>query len=163
MASEIHHAIDRTRTAQTAPARLRNTAAVEMCLRRRHETPVERSGPDRRTGCRRNMNERMRIARAGFDKAHTMIGVRRQAVGEYAASRSRPYYDEIKMLAGLITGCRHRCRRFTAVPAALTTRIYVDDGLLLVRHGLDPAARRAGRQAFPHKLPECLVQPLRAK
>ncbi len=80
----VDHPVDGSRAANDVSARNRDSAAVEIRLRRRQEAPVQRPGGDGGTDGGRNVNEGMAVRTASLEQADAAARILRQAVRENA-------------------------------------------------------------------------------
>ena len=104
----------------TCPRGMRNRAAVQMRLRRRHETPVERGRADRRADRRRDMNERDGC-RAGPPRSAQRA--RRAARRGGSPARSQPFPPRRRCSRTL----RHRAPSSANSPQIYKCRATLDE------------------------------------
>src|SRR6202012_1352479 len=96
MTPKIDHAVDGAGAADHVAPRNRDSATVQVLLRRGHEAPVEAGHRDPSTHRLRNMDERVPVHRTRFDQGNANVTVFGQTTGEYASRGTGPDNHIIK-------------------------------------------------------------------
>ncbi len=137
LAAKVHHAVDRARPADHAPARQRDAPVVECGLRLGHEAPVERRPGNRRGNRRGNMDEGMAIFAARLEETDRVARIFGQSGREHAAGGAGAHDHEVERVghhtAADTAMSERRCQRsrFTSefmTPVLRPTKVMSSSG-----------------------------------
>ena len=115
--TNVHHAVDRGRTAQDATARMREPAAIQEGFRIGDIVPVEAIGAQQAADRGRHGDAPASIPWPGFDEQHADRRVFREAGGQHAAGRACADDHVIMTAAGGESVLDRGCHRAPAQDA----------------------------------------------
>ena len=127
VAANIDHAVDRTRAAESAPARQIKLAVGELLLRHALEFPVHFGIDIGARETKRDVNPRIGVRRAGFQQQHAVLAGLCQAGRDSRPSRSRARDDIIECVVHFprplpLTSPLERLDAGMATPARLAAK-----------------------------------------